>query len=114
MKWAEREKWHKLKLRLYDWRDNDEETDEPTPEQETWDVELCHLCRYAEWSGSGIEGDGRCTHPLPVISETDKFMDAWSGMDCWAFRPLMTLKQARMLEAAGGLWDGYTVPVVST
>lgn len=47
---------------------------------------LCNICRYAEFSGSCEDGDLECHCGIYKI-EDERYDDAWSGSDCWAFRP---------------------------
>lgn len=55
---------------------------------------LCNFCQYAEWEGwSYCEASLDCKHPLTdVIGFVDP-EDAWSGSDCWGFRPSETLQE---------------------
>lgn len=58
---------------------------------------LCNICKFAEWEGyCSSEANLNCTHPLEAISQGDYGdhpYNAWSGSDCWGFRPNSTLQE---------------------
>ena len=46
---------------------------------------MCHMCRYACWSGSCQDAELDCEHKRYVVA--DQAQDRWQGGDCWGFRP---------------------------
>ena len=54
---------------------------------------LCTWCKFAEWSGDCEEADLDCKHPLWQVSEV-LAEDAFSGDDCWGFRPKVSREDA--------------------
>jgi len=60
---------------------------------------LCAFCRFVEQSGDCKEPDLECTHPLSVVYiflSEDVMVE---NVDCWAFRPQISIDTAqRMVE----------------
>lgn len=57
---------------------------------------LCNFCRFASWYGSCCDAELECEHPLSCINGDgigQEQGDVWSGADCWAFRPNLSLQE---------------------
>ena len=46
---------------------------------------LCCWCKLADITSSCENADLECIHPIDKVA--DNSWEAWSGSDCWAFRP---------------------------
>lgn len=56
------------------------------------DLSLCHMCKFAEWTGSPCDHcDVECFHKIDKIAENA--WNVWQGDDCWAFRPWLPLDE---------------------
>ncbi len=69
---------------------------------------LCCWYRFAEFEGGSCEDvDFECKHPIDKVA--DQSYDAWSGSDCWAFRPLFQFDS--FVDAIGlclqGIYPNY-------
>lgn len=71
----------------------------------SWQVSLCHFCRYAEWEGSYCsESELICNCGIEKIAERSE--DIWGDSgDCWAFRPRYL--QEDCVDMVGLLLDGW-------
>ncbi len=61
---------------------------------------LCHLCRFAEWSGSCSDSELKCIHPLR--QDDDVILNTWEGYgsDCWTFRPAYSMEDTADMVGA--------------
>ena len=58
---------------------------------------LCAFCRFAEWAGECEEGYYECQHPLWKISEELSEDVMVENVDCWAFRPQISIDTAQRM-----------------
>lgn len=79
----------------------------------TWNLSLCHFCKYALWYSDGesacSESALECGHGIEKISELCN--DIWAdSTDCWGFRP--RYKREDCVDAIGivlrGEWPDWT------
>ena len=74
-------------------------------------LELCFLCKYAEYSGSCCSGDGdmECKHPIEKIAD---FYASDCGNHCWGFNNVYSYDDCiRILETLllGKVPDVYRI-----